>query len=172
MAMDEVQIGAKFKETCINNLRFADDIVLIAETPEELQTLVDKVYKASCDIGLKVSIAKTEVQAISKSKCSLNIDIANDRLKQVEDFVYLGGKIAENGSSTSDIKNRIRKAGAAFQRLNNIWTSKSISSHTKMQLYQSLILSILLYGAESWTVKKEDSNRLHVFEMACNAFVA
>ena len=122
------------------------------------------------DLGLKVNIAKTEVQAISKSKCNLNIDIANDRLKQVEDFVYLGGKIAENGSSTGDIKNRIRKAGAAFQRLNNIWTSKSISSHTKMQLYQSLILSILLlllYWAESWTVKKEDSNRLQVFEMAC-----
>ena len=89
--MDEVQIGAKIQGTCINNLRFADDIVLIAETPEELQTLVDKVSNASCDLGLKVNIAKTEVQVISKRKCNLDIDIANDRLKQVEDFVYRVG---------------------------------------------------------------------------------
>ncbi|XP_011676899.1 uncharacterized protein LOC100890430 [Strongylocentrotus purpuratus] len=137
MAMDEVQIGANIQETCINNLRFADDIVLIAETPDELHTLVDKIYEASCVLGLKVNIAKTEVQGSAKGKCNLNIDIANDRLKQVEDFVYMGGS---------------RRAGAAFRRLKNICTSTSISSHTKMLLYQSLILSILLYGAESWTV--------------------
>ena len=85
----------------------------------------------------------------------------------MENFVYLGGTIAEDGTCGEDIKTRVRKAGAAFQRLNNIWTSKNISKQTKMQLYQSLILSILLYGAETWTTKKDDENRLNVFEMSC-----
>ena len=167
MALDDARIGACIQGEQINNLRFADDIVLIAETPEELQTLVNRVYESSSDYGLKINIAKTEVQVISKGKCELSITINNSRLKQVEDFVYLGGTIADNGSSTNDIKTRIRKAGAAFQRLNSIWTSKNINNHTKMQLYQTLILSILLYGAESWTMKKDDKNRLHVFEMTC-----
>ena len=167
MALDDTRIGACIQGEQINNLRFADDIVLIAETPEELQTLVNRVYESSSDYGLKINIAKTEVQVISKGKCELSITINNNRLKQVEVFVYLGGTIADNGSSTNDIKTRIRKAGAAFQRLNSIWTSKNINNHTKRQLYQTLILSILLYGAESWTMKKDDENRLHVFEMTC-----
>ena len=82
-------------------------------------------------------------------------------------FVHLGGTIPENGSSTEDIKTRIQKAGTAFQRHNSIWASKDISKSTKIQLYQTLILSILLYGAETWTTKKEDENRLNVFEMSC-----
>jgi len=169
VALDDIKIGATLQGTCINNLRFADDIVLMAETPHELQQLVDKVYEASRAFGLKINIGKTEVQTISKGgkNLTINIHINNDRLNQVDDFVYLGGTIANNGSSSNDIKTRIRKAGAAFQRLNNIWTSKDIRNHTKMQLYQTLILSILLYGAESWTVKKEDENRLRVFEMMC-----
>ena len=167
MALDDIQIGACIQGEQINNLRFKYDIVLIAESQEELQTLVNRVYKSSSDYGLKINIAKTEVQVISKGKCDLSITINNNRLKQVEDFVYLGGTIADNGSSTNDIKSRIRKAGAAFQRLNSIWTSRNISNHT-MQLYQTLVLSILLYGAESWTMKKDDDeNRLHVFEMTC-----
>ena len=123
MALDDAQIGACIQGeqigACIqgeqiNNLGFADDIVLIAETPEELQTLVNRVYESSSDYGLKINIAKTEMQVISKGKCDLSITINNNRLKQVEDFVYLGGTIADNGSSTNDIKTIIRKAGTAF----------------------------------------------------------
>ena len=114
MALDDAQIGACIQGEQINNLRFADDIVLIAETPEELQTFVNRVYESSSDYGLKINIAKTEVQVISKGKCDLSITINNNRLKQVEDFVYLGGTIADNGSSTNDIKTRIRKAGQPF----------------------------------------------------------
>ena len=167
IALEDTEIGATIQGCHINNLRFADDIVLIAENPEDLQTLVDKVFTASSDYGLKINIQKTEVQVISKRKQIINININNNKLNQVENFVYLGGTIAEDGTCGEDIKTRVCKAGAAFQRLNDIWTSKNISKQTKMQLYQSLILSILLYGAETWTTKKDDENRLNVFEMSC-----
>ena len=93
MALDGVQIGATIQGEQINNSSFVDGIVLIAKTPEELQTLVDRVYKSNSNYGIKIIIAKTEVQIISKGKCDLSISINSYRLKQVEDFVYLGGSV-------------------------------------------------------------------------------
>ena len=83
------------------------------------------------------------------------------------EFVYLGGTISSKGSCKVDVKHRIGKAIAAVQRLKPIWTAKDIQRTTKMELYRVLVLSILLYGAESWTLKKEDESQLLVFEMMC-----
>ena len=80
MALDDAKIGACIQGEQISNLRFADDIVLIEDTPEELQTLVNRVYKSSSDYGLKINIAKTEVQVIGKGKCDLSITMNNNRL--------------------------------------------------------------------------------------------
>ena len=97
----------------------------------------------------------------------MDIRINNTPLKQVEDFIYLGGKISQIGSCTDDVKYRIGNALDAMQNLNDIWKSKDISTSTRIRLYKSLILSILLYGSETWTLRKEDENRLLVFEMTC-----
>ena len=94
------------------------------------------------------------------------IRINNTPLKQVEDFIYLGGKISQKGSCT-DVKYRIGKALGAMQNLNDIWKSKDISTSKKIQLYKTLIPSLLMYGSETWTLKKEDENRLLVFEVTC-----
>ena len=166
-ATHEVCIGANIQGKQINNLRFADDIVLMAESADDLQVLVDRVQDSSCNFGLKINIAKTEVQAISKQKINLCITINGTQLKQVEDFIYLGGTISEGGSCTKDIQHRIGKALGAVQALHNIWRSNEITNPTKVELYKVLILSILLYGAETWTLKKVDANRLQTFEMMC-----
>ena len=130
--MDKLsEIGATIQGCRINNLRFADDIVLIAENPEDLQTFFDKLFTASSDYCLKINIQKTEVPVISKRKQIINININNNKLNQVENFVYLGGTIAEDGTCGEDIKARVCKAGAVFQRPNNIWTSKNISKQTR-----------------------------------------
>ena len=97
----------------------------------------------------------------------MNTKINTTPLKQVEDLVYLGGKISQKGSCTDDVKYRIGKALGAMQNLNDIWKSKDISASTKIQLYGSLILSILMYSSETWTLRKEDENRLLVFKMTC-----
>jgi hypothetical protein len=166
-ALQESEIGVNISGFTINNLRFADDIVIIAETQDELQTLVNRVQEASSNFGLKINISKTQVQVISKQKQTLTISIDTQKLEQVPTFVYLGGTITEIGTCEEDVKNRISKAVGAVQRLHNIWQSNDIRKETKLQLYHTLILSILLYGSETWTLKKEDERRLLSFEMAC-----
>ena len=166
-ATHEVCIGANIQEKQISDLRFADDIVLMAESANDLQVLVDRVQDSSCNFGLKINFAKTEVQAISKQKINRCITINETKLKQVKEFIYLGGTISEGGSITKDIQHGIGKALGAVQALHKIWRSKEITNSTKVELYEVLILSILLYGAETWTLKKVDANRLQTFEMMC-----
>ena len=139
-ATHEVCIGANIQGKQINNLLFADDIVLMAESADDLQVLVDRVQDSICNFGLKINIAKTEVQAISKQKINLCITINGTQLKQVEDFIYLGGTISEGGSCTKDIQHWIGKALRAVQALHNIWRSKEITNPTKVELYKVLIL--------------------------------
>lgn len=151
----------------INNLRFADDIALIAASENSLQLLVDSVNDVSRNYGLKINIKKTEVQVISRHPHPVNININNTKLAQVEKFVYLGGTITQSGSCTEDVQHRIGKALGAFQALNKIWESKDIRCATKIELYKVMIVSILLYGAETWTLRKTDESKLHTFEMNC-----
>ena len=166
-ATTDSAIGIHIQGQLINNLRFADDIALLAENNKDLQSLVTSVYNYSKNLGLKINIGKTEVQAMSKKDITMNISINGTQLNQVENFIYLGGKISQKGSCCDDVKHRIGKSLGAVQSLNVIWKSKDISIATKVKLYQTLILSILTYGSETWTLKKEDENRLLVFEMMC-----
>ena len=104
----------------INNLRFVDDITLLAESAEDLQLLVNSVYTSSTNMGLKINIGKTEVQVISKKDMDIDITINGTKLKQVNEFIYLGGKISQKGSCTEDIKHRIGKALGVFQNVKDI----------------------------------------------------
>ena len=166
-ATHNVNIGANIQGQLISNLRFADDIVILAESANDLQNLVDKVYENISNLGLKINIAKTEVQVIGKKENHIKININGTTLKQVENFIYLGGTISQKGGCTEDIKSRIGKALGAVQRLQPIWKAEDIQQDTEVELYRVLVPSILLNGAETWTLKKEDENRLLVFEMMC-----
>ena len=101
-ATHNVNIGAKIQDQLISNLRFADDIVILAESANDLQNLVDKVYENSSNLGLKINIAKTEVQVIGKIENHIKININGTTLKQVENFIYLGGTISQKGSCTEE----------------------------------------------------------------------
>ena len=162
----DATVGIHIQGQLVNNLHFADDIALLAESNKDLQALVTAVYTNSSDMGLNINIGKTEVQVLSKKDITMDIRINNTPLKQVDDFIYLGGKISSRGSC-NDGKYRIWKALGALQNLNDIWKSKDIFTSTKIQLYKTLILSLLMYGSETWTLRKEDENRLLVFEMTC-----
>ena len=128
---------------------------------------MDKVYRSSSNFGLKINITKTEVQDISKQPQPLNITINGETLKQTEKFTYLGGIISQSGTCSDEVQHRIGKALGVVKSLNKIWSAKDISCPTKIELYRVLVLSILLYGAETWTLKKIDENRLNTFEMTC-----
>ena len=107
----------------------------------------------------------TEVQCISRNPPAVRISIENTVLKQVDQFTYLGGVATSDASCGSDIKRRIGLATGASASLSTIWAAKEISKQTKIRVYQSLVLSILLYNSETWTLRETDKRRLLVFEM-------
>ena len=130
-ALYDQDIGARINGHIINNLRFADDIALIAESKQELQKLVTLVNSSSSQLGLKISITKTQVQVVSKEPEQMNITIGSQTLEQVKSFTYLGGVMTENALSDQDIKRRIGLACAAMNTLNSIWTAKDITVQPK-----------------------------------------
>ena len=114
-----------------------------------------------------ISLSKTQVQVTGRNSTQINIQIENHTLEQVKSFIYLGGQIDEDGTSQNDVKRRIGLALGAMHTLHPIWRARNISNQTKIALYKSLVLSIVLYAAETWTLKKRDQSRLLSFEMSC-----
>jgi sorting nexin-29 len=157
----------------INNLRFADDIALLAKSLRRLQDLINKVNKVSSDYGMEISETKTEWMLTSlrpKEEKQDTIDqglrLGNERLNYTERFKYLGSYISEFGESTQDIRVRTACALSTMNSLKDIWSDKKIRVETKMRLYRSLIQPIALYGCETWTLRAKEESMLNVFEMA------
>jgi len=165
-ALNGVDAGVVLSEHVLNNLRFADDIAAVAENENNLQAVVDGIESESTKIGMRINIDKTEMQLISKRKNEMNITVRGNKLKQVSD-VYLGGKFHEEGGLKSAVQRRIGLACDAMKRLSKIWRSRDISPSTKVKVYKTLVLSIQLYNAETWTLTEELNKRLRVFEMSC-----
>src|SRR5664279_5444953 len=145
-SLDEVDTGAVMSGRIINNLRFADDIAVLAENQDDLQGMINRIVAESTRMGMKVNTGKTEVQYIGPKKTKVDIKIENCELKQVEEFVYLGGNMSEDASTDQELRRRIGLACGAMQNLNPIWKSKDISINTKSRVYEALVLNILLYN--------------------------
>ena len=165
LSLEDKDIGATISGFLCSNLRFADDIALLSESDKGLQSQVDSLHVVSTRFGLKISTSKTEVQCCSRDPPAIQINIDGTKLGQVEQFTYLGGVLSCDNSSENDIKRRIGLATGASASLNTIWASKEITQETKLRVYRSLVLSILLYNSETWTLKESDKSRLLVFEM-------
>ena len=165
LSLEDGDIGATISGFLCSNLRFADDIALLSESDKGLQSQVDSLHAVSTRFGLKISTSKTEVQCCSRDPPAIQTTIDGTKLGQVEQFTYLGGVLSCDNSSENDIKRRIGLATGASASLNTIWASKDITQETKLRVYRSLVLSILLYNSETWTLKESDKSRLLVFEM-------
>ena len=112
-------------------------------------------------------LKKTEVQHVGKSSKVININIDDKPLKQVENFIYLGGNMREDAWVEQDIRRRIGLATGVMQSLNKIWQNRGIGQVTKVKIYETLVLSVLLYNSETWTMKESTKNYVRVFEMGC-----
>ena len=165
-ALEDHDTGVSINGQIVSNLRFADDIDLIADSPEDLQNLTDYVDKTSTRFGLCINGPKTKTLTIGKQREELKIKLGNQELEQVPEFVYLGGTVTENGSCSADIKRRIALASAAFGKLQKLWKSAAIKRVTKVHLYEALVKPVALYGAECWTLKAEDEQKILVAEMS------
>jgi Reverse transcriptase (RNA-dependent DNA polymerase) len=165
VALNNTEIGIRISGELINNLRFADDIDLLAESRNQLQELTNKVYESSRRFGLQINGEKTKTMTIGKKQERLDIKLGTEELEQVEEFIYLGGVITEDAGCAKDMKRRIGLTSAMFGKLRKLWKSKNISKRTKTKLYEALVIPVLLYGAECWCMKKEDERRLLAAEM-------
>ena len=150
----------------LDDLDFADDIVLLSSTRQHMQSKTTKVDLEAKRVGLKISMDKTKIMKIN-SKSNVGIKINGSNVEETEEFTYLGAKLCKEGGGMRDLRNRISKARGAFIKLKKIWSSKSITRRTKIKLYKTLVVPVLLYGCETWKMNKGDDKEIDVFQNKC-----
>ena len=161
--LEEAQAGIKIAGRNINNLRYADDTTLMAESEEELKSLLMKV-KESEKVGLKLNIQKTKIMA-SGPITLWQID--GETVETVSDFIFFGSKITADGDCSHLIKRRLLLGRKVMTNLDSIFKSGDITLLTKVQLVKAMVFPVVMYGCESWTVKKAECRRIDAFELWC-----
>ena len=164
--MSHFKAKTKTTQILVRELLFADDSALVAHTPEQMQCVVDAFSAASKTFGLQINIKKTEVlfQPGLTHQEEENILVDGTALNQVVDFTYLGSTISKDGRIDSELTKRMAKASSAFGRLRTrLWNNHHVSIRTKCKIYRAIVLSTLLYGAESWTLYGSQVKKLHAF---------
>ena len=151
--LEEAQAGIKISRRNINNLRFADDTTLLAESEEELKSLLMKLKEESEKVSLKLNIQKTKIMA-SGPITSWQID--GETVETVADFSFLGSKITADGDCSHEIKRRLLLGRKVTTNLDSILKSRDITLSTKVRLVKAMVFPVVVYGCESWTVKKAD----------------
>ena len=148
----------------INNLRYADDNTLMAES-EELKSLLMKVKEGSEIVGLKLNIQKMKIM---ESGPITSWEIDGETVETVSDFIFLGSKITEDGDCTHEIKRQGKRLGRkVMTNLDSILKSRDITLPTKVHLVKAMVFPVVMYGWESWTIKKPERRRIDAFELWC-----
>ena len=150
--LDEAQAGIKIARS-INNLRYADDTTLMAESEEELKSLLMKVKEESEKVGLKINIQKTKIMA-SGPVTSWQID--GETVETVADFIFWGSKITADGDCSHEIKRCLLFGRKVMTNLDNILKSRDITWLTKVRLVKAMVFPVVMHGCETWTVKKAE----------------
>ena len=151
--LEEAQAGIKIARRNINNLRYADDTTLMAESEEELRSLLMKVREESEKVGLKLNIQKTKIMA-SGPITSWQID--EETVDTVTDFIILGSKITANGDCSHEIKRCLLFGRKVMTNQDSILKSRDITLSTKVHLVKAMVFPVIMYGCESWTMKKAE----------------
>ena len=157
--LEEAQAGRN-----INNLRYADDTTLMAESEEELKSLSMKVKEESEKVGLKLNIQTTKIMA-SGPISSWRID--EETVKTVTGFIFGGSKITADGDCSHEIKRHILIERRVMTNLDSISKSRDITLTTQVRLVKAMVFPVVMYGCESWTVKKAEQQRIDAFELWC-----
>lgn len=158
--------GVKIGGYNINYIRYADDTVLIADSGEKLQHLLNVTVRASEEKGLKVNMDKTKVLVASKTNAPrVRIEARGRRIEQVEKFSYLGSLITEDCRCEKEIKTRIGIAKSAFTRMKAYLTNRKLSTEIRKRAAKTFVWSTLLYGCETWTVSRKMQEKLEAAEM-------
>ena len=162
--LDEAQAGIKIARRNINNLRYADDTILMAESEEELKSLLMKVKEKSEKVGLKLNSQKSKIMA-SSPITSWQID--GSTVETVADFILGSSKITADSDFSQEIKRHLLLGRKVMTNLDSILKSRDITLPTKIHLVKAIVFPVVMYGCESWTVKKAECQRIDAFELWC-----
>ena len=162
--LEEAQAGIKIAGRNINNLRYADDTTLMAESEEELKSLLLKVKEESEKVGLKLHIQKTKIMA-SSPITSWQTD--GETVETVADLIFLGSKITADDNCTHEIKRHLILGRKVMTNLDSILKSRDITLPTKVRLVKAMVFPVIMYGCESWTIRKAQHRRIDAFELWC-----
>ena len=152
-ALEETQAGIKIAGRNINNLRYTDDTTLMAESEEELRSLLMKMKEESEKAGFKLNIQKTKIMASSPTT---SWEIDGETVKTVSDFIFWGSKITADGDCSHEIKRRLLLGRKVMTNLDSMFKSRDITLTTKVCLVKAMVFPVVIYGCESWTRKKAE----------------
>ena len=162
--LEEAQGRIKIAGRNINNLRYADNTTLMAESEEELKSLLMKVKEESEKVGLKLNIQKTKIMA-SGPITSWEID--GETVETVSDFIFWGSKITGDGDCSHEIKRHLLLGRKVMTNLDSIFKSRDITLTTKVCLVKAMVFPVVMYGCESRPIKKAERQRIDAFELWC-----
>ena len=160
--LDGDQAGIKIAGRNVNNLRYADNTTVMAKTEEKLKRLLMSVKEHSEKAGIKQNIQKTKVMALGPIT-SWHVD--RETMETVTDFIFGGSKITADGDCSHEIKRHLLLGGKAMSDLNNILKSRDITLPTKVHLVRVMVFPVVMYGYESWTIKKVEHQRIDAFKV-------
>ena len=162
--LDEAQAGIKIAGGNINKPRYADNTILMAESEEELKSLLMKAIERSENVGLKLNIQKIKIMAPGPIT-SWQID--GEKVETVADFIFLGSKITLDGDCSHEIKRHSLLGKKVMTNIDSILKNRDITLPTKVRLVKAMVFPVVMYGCESWTVKKAERRRIDAFELWC-----
>ena len=162
--LGEAQAGIKIAGRNINNLRYADDTTIMAESEEELKRLLMKVKEESEKVGLKLNIQKTKI--VASGRITL-WQIDREKTQRVTVFISWGSKITADGDCNHEVKRRLLLGREAMTNLDSILKSRDFTLPTKVCLVKAMVFPVVTYGGESWTIKKAECRRIDAFELWC-----
>ena len=160
--LDEAQAGIKNAGRNINNLRYADDTTFMAESKQELKSLLMKVKEESEKVGVKLNIQKTKIMA---SGPFISWQIDGETMETVSDFILWGSKITADGDWSHEIKTCLLIGRKVMNNQDSILKSRDITLPTKVHLVKATVFPVVMYGCESWTIKKAEHWRIDAFEL-------
>ena len=162
--LDEAQVGIKIAGRNINNLRYTDDTSLMAESEEKLKSLLMKVKEECEKVGLKLNIQKTKIMASSPIT---SWQINEETMETVTDFIFGDSKINADGDCSHEVKRRLLLGRKVMTNLDSILKSRDITLPTKVCLVKAMVFPVVMYGCDSWTIKKAERRRTDDFELWC-----
>ena len=160
--LDEAQAGVKIAKRNINNLRYTEDTILMAEREEEVKSPLMRVKEKSEKSGLKLNIQKTKIMA---SSLITSRQIEGGKVEAVTDLIFLGSKITVDGDCRHEIRRLLVLGRKVITSLESVLKSRDITLLTKVHLVNAMVFPVVMYGCESWTIKKVECQRTDVFEL-------